>query len=59
MLLAARSVPFAADAIETCLAVRRVHAAGLRAGCNIFVTTTNTGQAGRLLEPWSGWRSTG
>jgi hypothetical protein len=34
---------------ETCLAVQRVHAAGLRAGCNVFVTTTNAGQAGRLL----------
>jgi len=36
--------------VETCLAVQRVHAAGLRAGCNVFVTTANTGQAGRLLE---------
>jgi hypothetical protein len=35
---------------ETCLAVQRVHAAGLRAGCTVFVITTNAGQAGRLLE---------
>jgi hypothetical protein len=35
---------------ETCLAVQRVHAAGLRAGANVFVTTANTGQAERLLE---------
>jgi hypothetical protein len=34
---------------ETCQAVRRVHAAGLRAGCNVFVTTVNAGQADRLL----------
>jgi hypothetical protein len=34
---------------ETCLAVRRVHAAGLRAGGNVFVTTANAGQANRLL----------
>jgi hypothetical protein len=34
---------------ETCLAVQRVHAAGLRAGCNVFVTTANAGQAERLL----------
>ena len=35
---------------ETCLAIQRVHAAGLRAGCNVFVTTANAGQAERLLE---------
>jgi hypothetical protein len=35
---------------ETCLAVQRVHAAGLRAGANVFVTTANAGQAERLLE---------
>jgi hypothetical protein len=35
---------------ETTLAVQRVHAAGLRAGANVFVTSTNAGQAGRLLE---------
>jgi hypothetical protein len=35
---------------ETCLAIQRVHAAGLRAGANVFVTTANTGQAERLLE---------
>jgi hypothetical protein len=34
---------------ETCLAIRRIHAAGLRAGCNVFVTTANAGQAERLL----------
>jgi hypothetical protein len=35
---------------ETCLAIQRVHAAGLRAGANVFVTTANAGQAERLLE---------
>jgi hypothetical protein len=35
---------------ETCLAVERVHAAGLRAGCNVFVTSANAPQADRLLE---------
>jgi hypothetical protein len=35
---------------ETGLAIQRVHAAGLRAGTNVFVTTANTGQAERLLE---------
>jgi hypothetical protein len=34
---------------ETCLAVRRVHAAGLRAGGNVFVTSANASQAERLL----------
>jgi hypothetical protein len=34
---------------ETCLAVQRVHAAGLQAGSNVFVTTANAGQANRLL----------
>jgi hypothetical protein len=34
---------------ETCLAIQRVHAAGLRAGANVFVTTANAGQAERLL----------
>jgi hypothetical protein len=34
---------------ETCLAIQRVHAVGLRAGCNVFVTTANAGQAERLL----------
>jgi hypothetical protein len=34
---------------ETCLAVQRVHAAGLRAGVNVFLTTANAGQAQRLL----------
>jgi hypothetical protein len=35
---------------ETCLAIQRVHAAGLRAGANLFLTTANAGQAERLLE---------
>jgi hypothetical protein len=35
---------------ETGLAIQRVHAAGLRVGANVFVTTANAGQAGRLLE---------
>jgi hypothetical protein len=35
---------------ETCLAVRRIHAAGLRAGCNVFVTKVNAPRAGRLLD---------
>jgi hypothetical protein len=35
---------------ETCLAIQRVHAAGLRAGANVFVTTANAGQAEPLLE---------
>jgi hypothetical protein len=34
---------------ETCLAVQRAHAAGLRAGCNVFLTTANAGQAERLF----------
>jgi hypothetical protein len=34
---------------ETCLAVQRVHAVGLRAGANVFLTTANAGQAERLL----------
>jgi hypothetical protein len=34
---------------ETCLAVQRVHAVGLRVGCNVFVTMANAGQAERLL----------
>jgi hypothetical protein len=34
---------------ETCLAVQRVHAAGLRAGGNVFLTTANISQAERLL----------
>jgi hypothetical protein len=35
---------------ETCLAIQRVHAAGLRAGANVFVTSANAAQADRLLE---------
>lgn len=34
---------------ETCRAIQRVHAAGLRAGCNVFVTKANAPQAERLL----------
>jgi hypothetical protein len=34
---------------ETCLAIQRVHAVGLRAGANVFVTAANVGQAERLL----------
>jgi hypothetical protein len=34
---------------ETCLAVQRVHSAGLRAGGNVFLTTANIPQAERLL----------
>ena len=34
---------------ETCLAVQRIHAAGLRAGCNVFLTKANAQQAERLL----------
>jgi len=35
---------------ETCLAIRRVHDAGLRAGCNIFLTKASVPQAGQLME---------
>ena len=35
---------------ETCLAVERTHAAGLRAGANVFVTRANAPDAGRLLD---------
>ena len=34
---------------ETTLAIQRVHEVGLRAGCNVFLTTANAGEAGRLL----------
>jgi hypothetical protein len=34
---------------ETCLAIQRAHAVGLRAGCNVFLTNTNAPQAERLL----------
>jgi hypothetical protein len=34
---------------EACLAIQRIHAVGLRAGCNVFLTTVNVGQAERLL----------
>jgi hypothetical protein len=42
---------------ETCLAVQRVHAVGLRVGCNVFVTMANAGQAERCWRRWGGWRS--
>lgn len=35
---------------ETCLAIQRVHDAGLRAGCNIFLTKTSAPQAGQLIK---------
>jgi hypothetical protein len=35
---------------ETCLAIQRVHDAGLRAGCNIFLTKASAPQAGQLIE---------
>ena len=35
---------------ETCLAVQRIHEAGLRAGANVFVTKANAQQVGRLLD---------
>jgi hypothetical protein len=34
---------------ETTLAIQRVHEVRLRAGCNVFLTTANAGEAGRLL----------
>jgi hypothetical protein len=34
---------------ETCLAIQRAHAVGLRAGANVFLTRANVGQAERLL----------
>ena len=34
---------------ETCLAIQRIHAVGLRAGCNVFVTSANAPQADQLL----------
>jgi hypothetical protein len=34
---------------ETCLAIQRVHAVGLRAGANVFLTSANAGQGDRLL----------
>jgi hypothetical protein len=44
-----RQVNRAGAFTETCLAVRRVHAAGLRAGCNVFLTKASAPQAERLL----------
>jgi hypothetical protein len=35
---------------ETCLAVARVHAAGLRCGCNVFVTKENLAQFEMLVQ---------
>jgi hypothetical protein len=34
---------------ETCLAIQRAHAVGMRAGANVFLTTANAPQAERLL----------
>jgi hypothetical protein len=34
---------------ETCLAIQRIHATGLRAGCNVFLTKASAQQAERLL----------
>jgi hypothetical protein len=34
---------------ETCLAIDRAHSVGMRAGCNVFLTTANAPQAERLL----------
>jgi len=45
-----RQVNRAGAFTETCLAIQRVHAVGLRAGANVFVTTANASQADRLLE---------
>jgi hypothetical protein len=45
-----RQVNRAGAFTETCLAVQRVHAAGLRAGCNVFLTKASTPQAERLLD---------
>jgi hypothetical protein len=35
---------------ESCLAVERVHAAGLRAGCNVFLTKSNLPRLDELAE---------
>jgi hypothetical protein len=35
---------------ETCLAVQRIHEAGLRVGANVFLTKANASEAGRLLD---------
>jgi hypothetical protein len=35
---------------ETCLAIQRAHAVGLRAGCNVFVTKANAPDAELLLS---------
>jgi hypothetical protein len=44
-----RQVNRAGAYAETTLAIQRVHAAGLRAGCNVFLTKANLHQAERLL----------
>jgi hypothetical protein len=35
---------------EACLAIQRVHDAGLRAGCNVFLTKASAAQAGQLID---------
>ena len=35
---------------ETCTAIRRVHAANMRVGCNVFVTSANSQQAPQIAE---------
>jgi hypothetical protein len=42
---------------ETGLAIQRVHAVGLRAGANVFLTTANAGQPSRCWRRCSGWES--
>lgn len=39
---------------ETCLGVRRAHAAGLRAGCNVFLTSANLGRFDELAAALRG-----
>ena len=45
-----RQVNRAGAFAETCLAVERIHAAGLRAGCNVFLTKTNLARVDPLAE---------
>ena len=39
---------------ETCLAIQRIHAMGLRVGCNVFVTTANLPQLDQLAATLAG-----
>jgi hypothetical protein len=39
---------------ETCLAIDRIHAMGLRVGCNVFVTTANLPQLDQLVATLAG-----